>query len=155
MRVGDVCTRAVVYCTKDTSALDAAKMMRDAHFDNVAVVEEREGRKIPVGVITHRDIAVQLVAKQVDPRAVAAGDLMARELLAAPEEEDIHDTIERMRFGGVRRLPAIDREGALARVMLWTTCWDISPTSSSASRGSRRGGATPSGADGLDRCRAA
>lgn len=117
MRVGDICTRAVVHCTKDTSALEAAKIMRDAHIGNVVVVEEREGRKFPVGVITDRDIAVQLVAKEVDPRDVAAGDLMARELLVAPEEEDIHDTIERMRFGGVRRLPVIDKAGALAGVI--------------------------------------
>lgn len=117
MRVGDICTRAVVHCTRDTSAFEAAKMMREAHIGNVVVVEERAGRKIPVGVITDRDIAVQLVAKEVDPRDVAVGDLMARELLVAPEEEDIHDVIERMRFGGVRRLPVIDKEGALAGVI--------------------------------------
>lgn len=117
MRVGDICTRQVVSCSKDTSALDAAKLMRDAHIGNLVVVEMRDGKTVPVGVVTDRDIVVQLVAKEVDPRDIAAGDLMASELLVAEEDEDIHEAIERMRFGGVRRLPVVDRDGALCGVI--------------------------------------
>jgi hypothetical protein len=32
-------------------------MMRDAHIGNVVVVEDRKGKKVPIGVITDRDIS--------------------------------------------------------------------------------------------------
>jgi predicted transcriptional regulator len=67
MRVGDVCTRSVVHCSKGASALKAAKMTRDVHIGNVVVVDDRDGKNVPIGVITDRDIVVQLVAKEVDP----------------------------------------------------------------------------------------
>jgi len=63
MRVGDVCTRSVVHCTKNASALEAAKLMRDGHIGNVVIVDERDGRTEPIGVVSDRDIVVQLVAK--------------------------------------------------------------------------------------------
>jgi len=79
MRIGDICTRSVVHCSKDASALEAAKMVRDDHIGNIVIVDERDGRKVPVGVVTDRDIVVQLVAKEVDPEDIAVTDLMGRE----------------------------------------------------------------------------
>jgi hypothetical protein len=53
-----------VHCSKNASALEAAKMMRDEHIGNVVIVDERDGRKVPIG---DRDIVVQRVAREVDP----------------------------------------------------------------------------------------
>jgi hypothetical protein len=39
-------------------------MMRDEHIGNVVIVDERDGRKVPIG---DRDIVVQRVAREVDP----------------------------------------------------------------------------------------
>lgn len=117
MRVGDICTRSVIHCVASTSALDAAKMMREAHIGNVVVVEERGRKKVPVGVVTDRDIVVQLVAKEVDPRPIAVGDMISGELHVAREDEDIHDAIQRMRYRGVRRLPVVDQDGALSGII--------------------------------------
>jgi predicted transcriptional regulator len=117
MRVGDVCTRSVVHCSRNASALEVAKMMRDDNIGNVVVVDDRDGQKVPIGVVTDRDIVVQLVAKEIDPGDIMVTDLMARELFVALEEEDIHDAIQRMRYRGARRLPVVDREGALVGVV--------------------------------------
>jgi predicted transcriptional regulator len=117
MRVGDVCTRSVVHCSRNASALEVAKMMRDDNIGNVVVVDDRDGKKVPIGVVTDRDIVVQLVAKEIDPGDIMVTDLMARELFVALEEEDIHDAIQRMRYRGARRLPVVDREGALVGVV--------------------------------------
>jgi predicted transcriptional regulator len=92
-------------------------MMRDAHIGNIVVVEDREGKKVPAGVVTDRDIAVQLVAKEIDPHDIAVSDLMGQELFVAREEEDIHDVIQRMRYRGVRRLSVVSPDGALAGVI--------------------------------------
>jgi predicted transcriptional regulator len=117
MQVGEVCTRAVVQCPKNASALEAAKTMRDAHIGNVVVVEDRDGKKVPIGVITDRDIVVQLVAKEVNPSDVTVTDLMGTDLYVAFEEEDIHDAIQRMRYRGVRRLPVVGPDSTLTGII--------------------------------------
>jgi CBS domain-containing protein len=117
MRAGDVATRPVVDCPTSASALDAAKIMRDAHIGNVVVVEDKAGKKIPVGIVTDRDIVVQLVAKEIDPRDILVGDLMASDLYVAREDEDIHVVIQRMRYRGVRRLPVVGADGAMTGVI--------------------------------------
>jgi predicted transcriptional regulator len=103
MRVGDVCTRSVVHCSRNASALEVAKMMRDDNIGNVVVVDDRDGQKVPIGVVTDRDIVVQLVAKEIDPGDIMVTDLMARELFVALEEEDIHACATAAR-GGFRSL---------------------------------------------------
>lgn len=117
MRAGDVSTRPVVDCPTSASALEAARIMRDAHIGNVVVVEDRDGKKIPVGIVTDRDIVVQLVAKEIDPRDILVGDLMAPDLYVAREDEDIHTVIQRMRYRGVRRLPVVGTDGAMTGVI--------------------------------------
>ena len=92
-------------------------MMRDDNIGNVVVVDDCDGQKVPIGVVTDRDIVVQLVAKEIDLGDIMVTDLMARELFVALEEEDIHDAIQRMRYRGARRLPVVDREGALVGVV--------------------------------------
>ena len=117
MRAGDICTKPVVVCTEDTSVVDAAKQMRDAHIGNVIVTERRDGREIPVGVVTDRDIVVQIVAKEVDPSTLRVGDIMSQEIYTVSETEPVRETIERMRFAGVRRLPVVDAQGAIVGIV--------------------------------------
>lgn len=117
MRVGEICTRSVSWCETGASVIDAARMMRDAHINNVIVAEQWDGERIPVGVLTDRDIVIQIVAKEVDPKAVSVGDIMGREIFTGDEDEPVSETIENMRFNGVRRLPVIDKRGAMVGVI--------------------------------------
>lgn len=91
--------------------------MQDGHIGNVVIVDERDGRKEPIGVVTDRDIVVQLVAKEVDPVDIMVTDLMAREPFVALENEDAYEPIQRMRYRGERRLHVVDRQGALVGVI--------------------------------------
>lgn len=117
MRVGEICSRSVVWCEPGTSVVDAAKIMRDAHLNNVIVAKQRDGERIPVGVLTDRDIVIQIVAKEVDPKAITAGDIMSREIFTVDEDEPMREAIERMRFKGVRRFPVVNKRGAMIGII--------------------------------------
>ena len=114
MRIGEICTRSVVTCGRDTSALELAQLMRDRHVGDVIVVDERES---PVGIVTDRDLVVQVMAKGVDPGLLRAGDLIAGELVTAVESEVVYDAIWHMRSKGVRRLPVVDEHNRLLGVV--------------------------------------
>ena len=59
MPIGDICVRDVVIASRDTTARAAAKLMAENHVGNIVVVEDVGGRKIPVGIITDRDIILK------------------------------------------------------------------------------------------------
>lgn len=117
MRVGEVCNREVVIADRADSVLEAAKLMRRHHVGDLVAVEEQAGRRIPVGILTDRDLVVEVLAREVDPNAVCVGDAMSGELLTAVEAEDFMETVKRMRQAGVRRMPVVDAEGGLVGIL--------------------------------------
>jgi len=126
MRVGEICIRDVVIVDKEGSIFDAAQLMREFHVGDVVVVEERDGRTAPIGLLTDRDIVVELIAEEVDFNAVAIKDVMSFKLITATEDESLDDAIERMRDHGVRRLPVVDAAGALVGVLAADDLVDLS-----------------------------
>ena len=72
---------------------------------------------VPVGIVTDRDIVVELIAGKVDLNSVTTGDVMNPELITAKEKEGIWDTLQRMRSRGIRRLPVINEDGGLEGIL--------------------------------------
>jgi CBS domain-containing protein len=93
--------------------------MREQHVGYIVVVEPavREGAFRPTGVLTDRDIVVSVVAKDGDPRALRAGDVMTREPVVAHEEEALGAALKKMRKIGVRRLPVVGKHNELIGVL--------------------------------------
>jgi CBS domain-containing protein len=117
MTVGKICNREVVITTPEATLIEVAKLMREYHVGNVVVVNARGAEKVPVGIITDRDIVLAIVASEVDLDAVLAGDIMSHELLTAGEDESIWDVLQRMRSHGVRRLPVVNARGGLEGIL--------------------------------------
>jgi len=117
MRVGEYCTREVVVATRDTGIGGAARRMREEHVGDVVLVEEHGDAKRPVGIVTDRDLVLEVLASGIDPGSVTVGDLPCRELAVASENDDLMDTLERMRALGVRRMPVVDGLGHLSGML--------------------------------------
>jgi CBS domain-containing protein len=117
MKTGEFCNREVVVAPRDMSILEAAKMMRHYHVGNLVVVEENNGLSIPVGIFTDRDIVVELLAGDVDPALFSIDEVMTFELTTAPEEEDIIDTVKKMKERGIRRIPVVDDKNHLIGIL--------------------------------------
>jgi CBS domain-containing protein len=117
MRIGEICTREVVHCERDDSVALVAQLMRDHHVGDVIVVERKEGRRIPVGIVTDRDLVVEVLAQGISPDGLAAKDLMSGELVAAKEDETVYDAVWRMRNKGIRRLPVVGADQSLVGVL--------------------------------------
>lgn len=117
MRVGEFCVREVIECTRKTSALELSQIMRRSHVGDVVVVDQPNGKKIAVGIVTDRDLAVEVMATERDPALVTAGDLIGRKLITVGEGSDVYETAELMRYEGVRRVPVVDDQGGLAGIV--------------------------------------
>lgn len=117
MTLKTICNREVVIAQKYDTLLEAAKLMREYHTGDVVIVETRNGLNYPVGIVTDRDIVIEVIAKEADSNSLTLGDVMYRELTLAKEHDDIHETIQLMRQKGIRRLPVIDDNGALIGII--------------------------------------
>ncbi len=113
MTIGLICNRDTVIARRDDAISTVARLMRVHHVGSVVVVEDApEGIK-PVGIVTDRDLVVEILAAEVDAQTVTAGDVMTHELVSAREHDGIWVTLKRMRNQGIRRLPVVDDRGVL------------------------------------------
>jgi CBS domain-containing protein len=117
MQVGELCNREVTAVERGTSVREAAALMRQHHVGDLVVTEQRGARRAPVGIITDRDITIEIVAMGVDPESVSVTDVMGAQLVTAGEGETVYDVIRRMRLNGVRRVPVLDAQGGLAGIV--------------------------------------
>ena len=117
MNVGELCNREVIIVGQDATVLEAAKLMRQYHVGDLVVIEKRQGASFPIGILTDRDIVIEIIAAEVDFDAVTVGDVMSYELITASEEDAIADTIKLMRDKGIRRVPVVNKQGELEGII--------------------------------------
>ncbi len=117
MRTGELCNRSVITATTATTIAEAAKLMRDHHVGCLVVTRENEGQLEPAGIVTDRDIVIELIAKSVPLEDVTVGDIMSFALLKVTEDETVFETAQRMRSRGVRRVPIVSQTGALVGIL--------------------------------------
>ncbi len=117
MTISAICSREVITVHRDATVLHAAMLMRQYHVGDVIVIEDREGRAVPVGILTDRDIVIELVATDLDCRVITVGDIMLVHLAVVKEDEGIFDAIQLMSSKGVRRLPVVDKNGSLLGIV--------------------------------------
>ena len=117
MSIGEVCNREVVLARRGETVLKAAELMRTYHVGCLVVAEDGADPAKPVGIVTDRDLVVEVIAERVAPENITVGDVMSYELVTAREEEGIWDVVQRMRSRGVRRLPIVKGDGALVGIV--------------------------------------
>jgi CBS domain-containing protein len=117
MLLKDVCTAAVVCCSPQTSAMQAASLMRHKHVGDLVVVDDPQEDGVPLGIVTDRDLAIEVLGNGLDPAKTTVGSLMRKPVVIAHESEDTARVIERMREHGVRRLPVVGHDGEVVGII--------------------------------------
>jgi CBS domain-containing protein len=115
--VRDLATLQVVTVQPQTTLAECAQIMRNQHVGSVIVVDDKGRRDNPVGIVTDRDIVIETVAVDLDAKTLTAGDVMATPLATVNDTDDILDALAKMRERGVRRLPVVNADGALAGII--------------------------------------
>ena len=117
MSIREICNRNVVCATAAMTAVEAAQLMRQHHIGNVVVVDQQDDERTPLGVVTDRDIVIEVVAAGLDPKTLKLGDLLVGRLVTVEESTSYAETIRLMALHGVRRLPVVDGDGKLVGIV--------------------------------------
>lgn len=91
--------------------------MRHHHAGDLIVVDQTDGRRTPIGVVTDRDIVVEVVVPGLDPKGIKLGDLLVGRLVTVEEDRSQSDAMRLMATSGVRRMPVVDAAGRLVGIV--------------------------------------
>jgi CBS domain-containing protein len=115
MTVGEICNREVIVIQRDEAVVAAAKLMRQYHVGAVIVVDKPN--RIPVGIVTDRDLVVEVMATELDETVITVGDIMAPDIFTVKADTATYEAIEFMRRKTIRRLPIVDEAGELVGIL--------------------------------------
>lgn len=112
----DFASSVVAVVEPETSALVVAQVMRKHHVGALVVIDAVEKSR-PVGIVTDRDLVLELMAEGLDPAVFTAGDIMSVDLVLASPDMDAMDAVQLMNAHQLRRLVIADSAGRLVGIV--------------------------------------
>ena len=117
MSIGTICARDTIIAKREDTIAKVAKLMRKHHVGDIVVVKPGEDGNVPIGIVTDRDLVIEILAQGLSPDAVTVGDIMSYEVETSYESDGIWDTVQKMRSKGVRRMPVVNQNGGLVGIV--------------------------------------
>ena len=114
MKIGDLAVHKVATIPSGTPLLNCAKEMRGLHVGSLVVINDQG---CPIGMLTDRDITLEVVALEKDVNALVVDDVMSSPVCVAHCTEGVVDALARMREQGIRRLQVVDNEGKICGIV--------------------------------------
>jgi CBS domain-containing protein len=109
MRVRDIMSMNVACCSPETSLPEVARMMVDNDCGEIPVVN---ASRVPIGVVTDRDITCRAVAEGKNPLLMEAGDCMTAPCVTVTRDTSLEECCETLERNRIRRVPVVDETGA-------------------------------------------
>lgn len=116
MSIKSVCKTEVATIDKSATLKAVSEMMQKHHVGSLIVTEGFNGKKIPTGIITDRDIALAL-GSTPKPQDIRVEQIMQSQPISVKANEGIFETIVKMRKHGIKRLPVVTEDGSLYGVI--------------------------------------
>lgn len=112
----NVMTNDPVCCVPEETVDKAAQLMKLEDIGSVPVVESFDSYKL-VGIVTDRDLAVEVVAADRDPADTRIGEVMKQEVITCKESDDIQKALDAMAKHQVRRIPIVTRDNRVVGII--------------------------------------
>ena len=108
----DVMTGDPVCCVPTDTVARIAKLMKTENIGSVPICEDRHGKEL-LGIVTDRDLALQVVAENRDASTTKVQDIMTRKPWACRPDDDLQTALDAMEKHQVRRIPVVDDDRRL------------------------------------------
>jgi Predicted signal-transduction protein containing cAMP-binding and CBS domains len=112
----DLMTANPTCCTPDDNATRIAKLMKIENVGSLPICEDRGTRKL-IGIVTDRDLTLEVIAAGKDPNNVKAKDVMTRDPITCLPEDTLQVALDRMVVHQIRRIPVTDNYGRLVGII--------------------------------------
>lgn len=116
MRVKDIMTADPACCISETALQEVAQMMVDHDCGEIPVVEDKE-TKLPIGVITDRDIVCRTLARGINPLDLTVSDCMTKPCVTVTPDMSVEECSRIMEENKIRRVPVVDASGSCCGIV--------------------------------------
>jgi len=110
MTVREIMTEPPLTCTSETSLAVAARLMGEANYGTLPVID---ARGTVVGIVTDRDVCLALARTNRNALNIPVREVMTKKVFSALPDDDVHGAVAIMKRARVRRLPVCDQSGRL------------------------------------------
>ncbi len=116
MQVKEVMTADPACCTSENGLQEVAQMMVDHDCGEIPVVENTQ-TKLPIGVITDRDIVCRAVAQGLNPLDLTAADCLSKPCVTVTPEMSVEECGKILEENKIRRVPVVDADGSCCGIV--------------------------------------
>ena len=112
-KVREVMTDSPRCITPETLVSEAARLMKSEDVGSLPILD---GERL-TGIVTDRDIVLQAVAEEKDPRGMPVREVASRDLVTVGQDEDLSEALKRMASHQIRRIPVVDEDDRLVGIV--------------------------------------
>ena len=112
----DVMTMDPTCCLNTDPVSRVAEIMKNEDVGSVPIVDDATTKHL-VGILTDRDIVLQVVAGGKDAKAVKVEEVMTPNPVTCRAEEDVQNVFDRMSQHQIRRIPVVDGRGRVVGII--------------------------------------
>lgn len=114
MSVGRICVRTVQTASPDETVLEAARRMAREKTGTLVVLDLE---RLPIGILSDRDVMVRCVAEGKDASSTAVSELMSTPVASVRDSMPIEEALAQMATCRVRRVPVVDNDDRLVGIL--------------------------------------
>lgn len=103
----------VVAVLPDTEVQEVIEMMEDQNVGSVVVVENKK----PIGIVTDRDLVMNVLKPGRDRHSTAVGEIMTEDPVTLEEDMGFFTALRIMSEEEIRRLPIVRIDGELVDIV--------------------------------------
>jgi predicted transcriptional regulator len=97
----------------DATILNVSRLIRNYQTEQLVVTQRLHDVRVPVGIVSACDIVTRIVAAELDPAVMTAGDIIRFDTPEGPMAGNVGDALKALIATGGGLLPLLDSEGAL------------------------------------------
>ena len=112
----DVMTQNPVCCLPTDTVSKAAQLMKDENVGSIPVIEDVQTMKL-IGIVTDRDLALQVVAPKRDASTTQVEDVMTYEVITCRASDDVQKAVDAMAQHQLRRMPVVDGDQRIVGII--------------------------------------
>jgi len=114
MRVQDIVTKDVSFCSPGTNAAAATEIMWTRNCGALPIVEDSRG---VIGMVTDRDLLIALGTRNRNASDLPVSEVMSKDLSLCTPDDDVRDALKIMAERQLHRLPVVDKDGGLKGIL--------------------------------------
>lgn len=103
-------------CLPSDTVSQAAKLMKEQDVGFIPIINDPQNRQL-VGIVTDRDLVMQLAADDFDPKNTKLESMMSRDVVICHDTDRLENALTAMSEHQVKRIPVLDKKDRLVGVI--------------------------------------